>query len=66
MASLRERTVFADQGLTVTVMESLELNTSRTNRGRFTTGNLKPIAVVVREPDRTWTFDIDSSVPGSK
>jgi len=65
MARLRERTVFADQGLTVTVMESLELRTSRMNRRRFTTGNLKPIAVVVREPDRTYTFDIDSSVPNS-
>lgn len=58
MATLRERTVFADQGLTVTVIESLELRTTGTRRRCFTTGNLEPIAVIVREPDRTYAIDM--------
>ena len=62
MATLREVTVFADEGLIVTVTESLELRTSETSRGRFTVGNLKPVAVVVRDSDGTHAFDIDSSV----
>lgn len=41
-------------------MESLELKTTKMKRSRLTTGNLKPTAVVVREPDRIYTFDIDS------
>ena len=59
MARSREKTVFANKRLTVTVMESLELRTRRTNRWRYTTGNLKPVAVVVREQDRTYAFDIE-------
>lgn len=66
MARLRESTVFADQGRTVTVVESLELRTSRTSRGRFTIGNLKPITVVVKVPDRSYVFDIDTSIADSK
>ena len=66
MARLRERTVFADRRLTVTVLESLELQTNRSNHRRFLIGSLKPIAVVVREPDRTYAYDIESGVPGSK
>ena len=62
MERLRERTVFADQRRTVNVLEKLELRTSKTKRSRFTTGILKPIKVVVKELDRTYTFDLDSSV----
>jgi dihydrodipicolinate reductase len=58
MASLRAKTVFADQGITVTAVESLELRSDRTNRRQFITGRLEPIAVIVREPDRTYAFDM--------
>lgn len=65
MAGLRKRTVFADHGLTVTVEESLELRPGSTDHGRFITGSLKPVAVIVKEPDRVYVFDIDSSVDES-
>lgn len=60
MARLRERSVFADQRLTVIAVESLEFETSRANRGGFMTGRLKPIAVIVKEPDRTYALDMDA------
>ncbi len=58
MASLRAKTVFADQGITVTAVESLELRFDRTNHRRFITGRLEPIAVIVREADRIYAFDM--------
>ena len=61
MATLRERTVFADDRLSVTVTESLELQISRTNRKCFMIGNMLPITVVVREPAKTYAIDIDSN-----
>jgi hypothetical protein len=60
MAKLRERSVFADQRFTVTAVESLVLETSRTNHGRFMSGRLKPIAVIVKERDRTYELDMDA------
>jgi len=65
MASLREITVVADQGLTITVTESLELRAGGTNRGRFATAILKPTKVVVKTPDGTSELDIDTSAPDS-
>ena len=47
MGRLRTRTVFADQGLTVSVAESMEFRVDRTERMRLATGALKPIAVIV-------------------
>ena len=58
MASLRARTVFAEHGVTVTAVESLELRFDRTNHRQFMTGRLEPIAVIVREADRTCAFDM--------
>jgi hypothetical protein len=58
MASLRAKTIFADQGITVTAVESLELRLDRTNHRQFITGRLEPIAVIVREADRTYAFDM--------
>jgi hypothetical protein len=63
MVMVRARTVFSDQKLTVTAVESLELQTDSSNRrrfmiGRFMIGSLKPIAVIVREPDRTYALDM--------
>jgi dihydrodipicolinate reductase len=60
MASLRAKTVFADQGITVTAVESLELRFDRTNHRQFITGRLEPVAVIVREADRTYAFDMDA------
>ena len=59
MASLRAKNVFADQGITVTAVESLELRVDRTNHRQFITGRLEPIAVIVRELDGTYAFDMD-------
>jgi dihydrodipicolinate reductase len=58
MVMVRARTVFSDQKLTVTAVESLELQTDSSNRRRFMIGSLKPIAVIVREPDRTYALDM--------
>ena len=60
MTGLRERTVFADRRLTVSAMESLELRTGKTNHGRFMTGRLQPIAVIVKAPDRTYALDMEA------
>ena len=58
MASVRARTVFRDHELTVTAVASVEFRTSRSNHRRFLIGNLRPIAVIVREPDRTYALDM--------
>jgi hypothetical protein len=58
MASLRTKTVFADKGITVTAVESVELWSDRTNHRQFITGRLEPIAVIVREADKTSAFDM--------
>ena len=60
MASLRAKTVFADQGITVTAVESLELRFDTTDHRQFITGRLEPIAIIVREADRTYAFDMDA------
>lgn len=58
MASVRARTLFAKHGLTVTMVESVDLRIDRSCRGRLTIGSVKPIAVIVREPGRTYALDI--------
>jgi hypothetical protein len=58
MASLRATTVFADRVINVAVVESRELQVDRASRRQFITGRLEPIAVIVREPDRTYAFDM--------
>ena len=57
MASLHAKTIYADQGITVTAVESLELRLDRTNHRQFITGRLEPLAVIVREADTTYAFD---------
>ncbi len=58
----RRRTdiVFDDQRFTVTVVQSLEFQTGSWNHKRFLTGSLKPIAVIVKEPGRSYAFDMDA------
>ena len=58
MTTVRAKTVYSDERLTVTAVESLEFRADRTNRGRHVTGSVKPIAVIVRQPDRTYALDM--------
>jgi hypothetical protein len=58
MTTLRARTVFSDEKVTVTTLELLEFRTDRLNHLRYVTGDLRPMAIVVKEPDRTYAFDM--------
>lgn len=58
MAGVRTRTLFSDNELTVTAVESVEFQTDRSRRRRFVTGSLRPVAVIVREQDRTYALDM--------
>jgi len=58
MATLRARSVFANRAITVTVVESLTLETGGTGRRHFLTGSVTPIAVIVREPGATYALDM--------
>jgi hypothetical protein len=58
MASVRARIVFSDEKVTVTAIESVELRAGQSHRRRFVTGSLKPIAVIVKEPGRTYALDM--------
>lgn len=60
MTTVRARTIFSDQRLTVTAVESLELRTDRSNHTRYLLGSLQPIAIIVTEPDRTYALDLDA------
>lgn len=59
MGRLRKRTVFTDQGLTVSVAEALEFRVDRTDRMRLATGALKPVAVIVNGPEGPRAFGMD-------
>lgn len=58
MASVRARTVFSDHKLVVTAVESAELRTGGSIPMRFLIGSLRPIAVIVRDSDRTRAYDM--------
>lgn len=58
MNKLRARTVFADQRLTVTAVESLAFQAGGAGHGRFLTVHLEPIAIIVRQQDRTYALDM--------
>ena len=58
MTTVRARTVFSDEMFTVTAIESLEFRTQGTNRRRQVIASLKPIAVIVRERDKTYALDM--------
>ena len=60
MATLRTKTVFADRGIVVTAVESLEFRIDGTNCRHFITASLKPIAVIVRESNRSYAFDMNA------
>ena len=58
MSMLRAKTVFGDGKVTVTAIEALELQAGTEHPGRYVTGILRPIAVVVKEPGRSRAFDM--------
>lgn len=58
MGTLRARTIYSDQRFTVTAVESVALRTDTLRRGRFLTASLAPVAVIVREPGRTYALDL--------
>jgi hypothetical protein len=60
MARLRTRTVFSDERLSVTAVESLEFRADRTSQKGYVIGNLEPIAIIVREPDKTYAIGMDA------
>ncbi|MGB5331206.1 MAG: hypothetical protein WBM80_04930 [Woeseiaceae bacterium] len=58
MTRLRARTVFCDDTLTVTAVEKLALRSGTLERGCFFCGSLRPVAVIVKLPDRTYALDM--------
>ena len=64
MAKVRARPIYSSEELSVTAMELLEFRTDRANSRRFVTGSLKPIAVIVRTPDRTYAIDMAGQAIG--
>lgn len=60
MAELRSRTIFSDHRFTVVVVESIECQHGRSGHGHHLTASLKPVAVVIEEPDRTYAVDMDA------
>ena len=72
MDRLHTNIVFDDPRFMVTVVQSLEFRTGSSNHMRFLTGSLQPIAVIVKEPDKSYALnmdarlvDIDSIMPGA-
>jgi hypothetical protein len=59
MDRLRTNVVFHDRRFTVTVVQSLQFRTGGSKRGRILAGSLKPIAVIVTEPERSYVLDMD-------
>ena len=71
MATVRARSLYSGEQLTVTAMELFEARIDRAHSARFVTGSLKPIAVIVRERDRIYALDmtgrsVDIRRPGAR
>ena len=71
MATVRARSLYSGEQLTVTAMELFEARIDRANSKRFVTGSLKPIAVIVRDRDRIYALDmtgrsVDIRRPGAR
>lgn len=52
--------MFSDDMFTVTAIESLRIRSDRTGCPLHVVASLKPIAVVVKEKDRTYALDMDA------
>lgn len=71
MATVRARSLYSGEQLTVTAIELFEARIDRANSKRFVTGSLKPIAVIVRDRDRIYALDmtgrsVDIRRPGAR
>jgi hypothetical protein len=64
MAKVRARPIYSSEELSVTAMELFELRTDSGHSGRLVTGSLKPIAVIVMAPDRTYAIDMAGQAIG--
>jgi len=60
MPRVHQRTIFSDDRLTVIAVERLEFRTDRLDHRRLVTGSLKPVAVIVTAPDRTYALDMNA------
>jgi len=60
MARLRTKTVFADNRRSVVAIESIDLHTELGNRFGHLSASLRPIAIVVKQPGRTYAIDMDA------
>lgn len=58
MARVRERAVFSSKRFTVTAVESLEFRIDGSRHGRLVSGSVKPVALIVKAPDRTYALDM--------
>lgn len=60
MNSLRTKTLFADDRLSVVAIESIDLHTEYASRFCYLTASLKPVAIVVRQPGETYAIGMDA------
>jgi hypothetical protein len=58
MTRLRARTVFSDDAVTVTAVEKLALHSDTLGRVCFLSASLRPTAVIVQLPDRSYALDM--------
>ena len=56
---LRIREIYSDTARTVSVVEAVESWDVRSAGHRHVIGRLEPLAVVIRDPDREYAFDLD-------
>jgi len=60
MGTCRINEIVIDPALTLIVVETVELQTTRTKTGGFLFGNIAPIAVVVCRQDGTTALDMEA------
>ncbi|MDH3421219.1 MAG: hypothetical protein OEM78_17250 [Gammaproteobacteria bacterium] len=60
MAALRTREIFSDATVTLIAVESIDLQTSKTNMGCHVYASIKPVAVIVRSLDGTYALDMEA------
>jgi len=59
MATLRATTVFSARNLTVTAIESREIRNDGTGHGLFVSAILKPVAIIISEPNGRYAVGMD-------
>jgi len=61
VSQLRIREIYRDVRLTITVVETSELQRSKMGSGLQLYGSVKPLAVIVQGPDECYALDMDAS-----